>query len=434
VWRGVWDVATVYAIDDVVSRGGSSYIAVAATTGDLPESSPAVWSLLAQKGDTGAQGTQGIQGIQGIAGLNWRGAWLSSNTYALNDAVTYSGSSYRATASVTAGSPAPPSDPTNWEVVAAKGDPGVTGPFGSSDIIDESLVGADIADGTLATADIADTAVTSAKIADLGVETADIADLAVSTGKLADLGVSTGKLANLAVTTAKLADSAVTNAKLGTSAVDTAKLADNSVNSAKLAADAVAADGIGTDGSTDIASNAINSSEIATSAITSAKLASGAVTSGKIATDAVGSSEIADLAVATAELANQSVTTAKLADGAVTEVKLATDSVSGAKVTDGSLRKEDIGVLSGTATLDPPSLRRAQASVADMCANVTASVTGIAVGDQVILSAPASLANGITVQALLQPTADVLTVKVCNVTTTDFLDAPAADWGYIVIR
>ncbi len=72
----------------------------------------------------GAQGIQGIQGIQGLAGLNWRGAWSSSNSYALNDAVAHQGSSYRAKASISAGGSAPPSDPTNWDVVAAKGEDG----------------------------------------------------------------------------------------------------------------------------------------------------------------------------------------------------------------------------------------------------------------------------------------------------------------------
>jgi hypothetical protein len=193
-----------------------------------------------------------------------------------------------------------------------------------------------------------------------------------------------------------------------------------------------------------VASNAVNSSEIATSAVTSAKLAAGAVTSGKITTDAVGSAEIADLAVATAELANQAVTTAKLADGAVTNVKLATDAVTNikvadnaigsAEVTDRSLAVEDISVLSGTVNIDPPSLNRGQTSYAGMCANATASVPGIQVGDQVVLNIPSTLINGIVAQALIQPTADVLTVKFCNVSTTDALNETSKSYGYVITR
>jgi len=58
-----------------VSSSGSSYVAIAATTGDAPESSPAKWALMAQKGDTGAAGTDGADGAQGPAGADATNLW-----------------------------------------------------------------------------------------------------------------------------------------------------------------------------------------------------------------------------------------------------------------------------------------------------------------------------------------------------------------------
>jgi len=59
VWRGDWDSGTAYAIDDGVSFGGASYIATVASTAQQPDLVPANWSLLAQKGTTGATGPDG---------------------------------------------------------------------------------------------------------------------------------------------------------------------------------------------------------------------------------------------------------------------------------------------------------------------------------------------------------------------------------------
>ncbi|EYB69040.1 hypothetical protein DEIPH_ctg011orf0003 [Deinococcus phoenicis] len=62
----------------------------------------------------------------GPAGLTWRGAWAAATTYAVNDAVTYSGSSYRRkVAGKTA--TAPSGDSTNWEVIAQQGAAGTGG-------------------------------------------------------------------------------------------------------------------------------------------------------------------------------------------------------------------------------------------------------------------------------------------------------------------
>ncbi len=64
--RGPWDSATDYAANDLVSYGGSSYLAVAASTNDAPPS--ANWMLIAEKGEIGATGAPGADGTDGVDG------------------------------------------------------------------------------------------------------------------------------------------------------------------------------------------------------------------------------------------------------------------------------------------------------------------------------------------------------------------------------
>ena len=54
VWRGAYNNATAYTIDDVVSLNGTSYICIAATTGNTPPNAT-YWNVMAQGGtDLGA--------------------------------------------------------------------------------------------------------------------------------------------------------------------------------------------------------------------------------------------------------------------------------------------------------------------------------------------------------------------------------------------
>ena len=67
-------------------------------------------------------------GANGLAGLTWQGAWNSGTTYALNDAVSYNGSSY---ISIQAGTnQTPDTSPTFWSLLAQMGAAGATGPAG----------------------------------------------------------------------------------------------------------------------------------------------------------------------------------------------------------------------------------------------------------------------------------------------------------------
>ncbi|MHC1727227.1 MAG: carbohydrate-binding protein [Syntrophobacteraceae bacterium] len=54
-FKGEWNISTAYAANDVVFHQGSSWISLAAAnSGNEPGTSPSKWTLLAQKGDTGA--------------------------------------------------------------------------------------------------------------------------------------------------------------------------------------------------------------------------------------------------------------------------------------------------------------------------------------------------------------------------------------------
>lgn len=57
-WSGAWDVSTTYEVRDAVRHDGSSWIAIAATTGEEPGTG-ASWELLSARGNTGPEGPAG---------------------------------------------------------------------------------------------------------------------------------------------------------------------------------------------------------------------------------------------------------------------------------------------------------------------------------------------------------------------------------------
>jgi Collagen triple helix repeat (20 copies)/Carbohydrate-binding module family 5/12 len=69
-YMGVWSSGTTYAANDTVQYNGSAYIALRATIGDNPSTSPSDWSLFAQKGDTGATGATGPEGPSATQDVN----------------------------------------------------------------------------------------------------------------------------------------------------------------------------------------------------------------------------------------------------------------------------------------------------------------------------------------------------------------------------
>ena len=80
VWQGSWGTGTTYAIDDVISKGGKSYICVvnhvasADFTTDL-NAIPSKWNIVAD-------------------GTTWRGNWTPQTGYDAGDQVSYGGVVY----------------------------------------------------------------------------------------------------------------------------------------------------------------------------------------------------------------------------------------------------------------------------------------------------------------------------------------------------
>ncbi len=61
-YRGAWSGSVNYRVLDVVTSGGSSYLAKAPSTGSNPATHPSVWGVLAARGATGPQGPPGATG------------------------------------------------------------------------------------------------------------------------------------------------------------------------------------------------------------------------------------------------------------------------------------------------------------------------------------------------------------------------------------
>ena len=76
----------------------------------------------------GEVGPQGPAGPTGPIGLVWRGVWAEDNEYLPTDAVEYDGSSYYCLNTIFVATGPPPDDPTNWDLLAQKGDTGPEGP------------------------------------------------------------------------------------------------------------------------------------------------------------------------------------------------------------------------------------------------------------------------------------------------------------------
>lgn len=104
------DSATVTVGTTTTGAAGSS-----ASVTNSGTTSAAILNFTIPRGDTGAAGAAGATGAVGV---NWLGAWNSSTTYAVRDAVSYNGSSFYAIASNTNQTPAAGA---YWDVLAEKG-------------------------------------------------------------------------------------------------------------------------------------------------------------------------------------------------------------------------------------------------------------------------------------------------------------------------
>ena len=154
VFRGTYASTVNYAIGDGVIFGSSGYVSLTDNNhGNAPDQSPASWGVFAtgtsgQTGATGVAGPQGPAGAQGPTGAtgpqgpqgpigpqgpsvaNYTGNYSSTTNYALNDAVSYNGSTYISLIASNAGN-APASSPQQWAVLAAQGPAGPAGATGA---------------------------------------------------------------------------------------------------------------------------------------------------------------------------------------------------------------------------------------------------------------------------------------------------------------
>lgn len=138
-------------------------------------------------------------------------------------------------------------------------------------------------------------------------------------------------------------------------------------------------------------------------AVVGAKIAFGAVSNSKLAADSVSSTKIAASAVGTSELANDAVTADKIANGAVVTAAIASDSITRGKIAGGYSNGAITASVGGNA-----------------CRDYDVSVGGAQVNDVVFFSlqSAASLTPNMLIQALRVPSADLVTLRVCNLAST----------------
>jgi len=56
-WKGAFNNSTAYAVDDVVSSGGNSYVCIQASQGNAVGNATAYWNIMSTKGTNGTNGT-----------------------------------------------------------------------------------------------------------------------------------------------------------------------------------------------------------------------------------------------------------------------------------------------------------------------------------------------------------------------------------------
>ena len=203
-WQGAWSSATSYAVNDAVSYGGATYLSVVAgNAGQRPDLYPTAWVVLAQAGSAGAAGASGATGAAGVAGpqgapgakgatgatgvagavgMNFRGTWSAAAEYAVNDAVTFAGSTYLA--QVAGSNVEPDLYPSDWAVLAQMGSTGAMGPQGAAATVSVGAV-TTLAAGSAAT-------VTNSGTAQAAVLNFGIPQGAAGTGSGSGSGTSSG--------------------------------------------------------------------------------------------------------------------------------------------------------------------------------------------------------------------------------------------------
>ena len=219
-------------------------------------------------------------------------------------------------------------------------------------------------------------------------------------------------------------------------------MADDSLTAADLAADSVAASELANNSVVggaggDVSDDSLTAADLAADSVTGSELANGAVVGGAggdVSDGTLTTDDIAADTITAADLAADSVAASELADNAVDNAAMADDAVRAAEVQNGSLRAADIGVLSGSVAIDPPSVATSNCATAQSAAN---SVPGIQVGDHVIVTPPDTLSIRLVGTSVRQTAADRLTVRLCNIWSgigSGAVDDTSRTWQYIVTR
>jgi hypothetical protein len=236
---GAYDSSVNYALHDVVTSGGSSWISVVTSNhGNTPGASGITqWELMASKGDPGTVGPQGVQGIsggigpagatgpqgvrgdpgpQGVAGptgstgaigpqgpqglkgdtgapgatgargLQWMGAYVSGTNYAVGDAVAFGGSSYVSLADGNIGNTPGFSGVTQWALLSAKGDAGAAGTPGSNGSNGSNGAAATVQVGSVATG----AAGTQVSVQNVGTANAAVLNFSIPQGAKGAAGIA----------------------------------------------------------------------------------------------------------------------------------------------------------------------------------------------------------------------------------------------------
>jgi hypothetical protein len=124
-YQGAYAASVIYALHDVVTFAGSSFVSL---TGGNEANTPGVtaqWAVLAQSG-TGGSGS----GVGSGVGVAYQGAYASTANYGLNDIVSFQGSSYISLIAGNHGN-TPSSSVGQWGVMAL-GAMGIQGPLGAT--------------------------------------------------------------------------------------------------------------------------------------------------------------------------------------------------------------------------------------------------------------------------------------------------------------
>ena len=109
IWQSTWSNVTTYDDKAVVFWQGSSWKSKhTSNTGNQPDASPSDWEFVAREGDPG---------------FNWLGPWSSLTSYAVNDGVSFNGSSYVCVVATTPGQ-SPATTPSSWNLIAEAGENG----------------------------------------------------------------------------------------------------------------------------------------------------------------------------------------------------------------------------------------------------------------------------------------------------------------------